>query len=147
MAANKGTYVYLSSKYNSEVYKHNSIVSFSNQLSSFLRVSKNSRVALLESFIPMKTYFNVERIFVHIDLVDDILFGDKNDTVVRIISTMDPNKLYDLHSIFPTPYYFPLKKQIIQKISVRLTDENGETLELINPPRPEYNTVLLLHFT
>ncbi|OXA42333.1 hypothetical protein Fcan01_22858 [Folsomia candida] len=76
--------------------------------------------------------WNFDRVFVHTDIMEPMCYGGDLEPLLRIVpKPITPMDTGERHLIFHPVYYFPVKKQIFTSVSIKLLNEDGETLPTV----------------
>ena len=146
------THVTLRSKANLDLFSDNTPYIFTNQFCATLNYNSKIRVALSEIHFPLNfrndlKQYDISQIFVITDLVDDSIVGNKRLSILKVI-TINKHKNPKKHSqaeIFQNLFFYPITRNSINNVTIKITDTNGNILNQSKPGKYD-ETFIVLNF-
>lgn len=87
--------------------------------------------------------WNFDRVLVLTDVMEPTVFADELEPLIRIIQKpLTRIEVGERHLTFSPVYYFPVRRQIFTSMSIRLLDDKGKHLPVLQT----HPTTVILHF-
>uniref|UniRef100_A0A158P4E6 Uncharacterized protein n=1 Tax=Tetranychus urticae TaxID=32264 RepID=A0A158P4E6_TETUR len=90
-------------------------------------LQKGRTKEIIASYQP-ETGPNAHLMFIYTDLIDDHFVGDVSARVLRVVPLDKQSKNTLAHVTFNNPYYYPVRSNNIEDISILLCDETGQQI-------------------
>lgn len=134
-------YICLLSNNSLHYYSENSLSEFTNKLARSCKLNQNWRVGIIEIAIPEYEDSRQEYdiMYIYTDIIKPRVIGDKSARYLRVVPTNKSERILRFNHI----EYCPVEKTVIESISIKITDGQGELANFKSNYIPTY---VMLHF-